>query len=302
MKEPKAPQDFIEILSGDDMGHKVIFSKKETELAINFFQYTRYYRFSIFPRLIRTDEKRTFTNVYYLYNLDSFIRERLHYFSGIIEEWLKTTLCNVVCLNYNSSEYARAEFYLDLKIYTNKEFGKATLTNFADSISHSKEVFISHHHKKRHGCIPFWVLMEELTFGQLTTFIEQLNTDCKNQWIDAIFTKENRKFIISWINVARYLRNMAAHYSRFYCQNFVVAPSLPKEDLKKYGIKNNDKHNLFVILFTEKKIISFFPDKKIHQQWNTFIDDLDETITDSKDFFDFQTNGFTQNWKEGLTI
>lgn len=257
MKEPKEGYEFIEILQEEDYGHNVSFSDEEKEQAFVFFQYINYYRFSIFPRLI-TEDKRTFSNVLYLYNVDKYIRKQINYFSGIIEEWVKTSFANVISNTYTSEEYQSAEFYLDLNIYNKEEYGRETLTSFAETVVRSKEVYIRHHHKEKNGCIPIWVLIEELTFGQVDTFISQLKPEYKNIWIDKTFGKQYRKFVVSWIGVARYIRNMSAHYARFYSKRYVIFPSLPKEDLKKYNIKNTKKDNLFVMLFTEKNYFHFF--------------------------------------------
>ena len=69
MKEPKEGQEFIDILQKEDYGHMVLFSSAEKQQALNFFKYTNYYRFSVFPRLVVEDNKRTFSNVLYLYNV-----------------------------------------------------------------------------------------------------------------------------------------------------------------------------------------------------------------------------------------
>ncbi|MDB1651923.1 Abi family protein [Enterococcus durans] len=302
MKEPKEGQEFIDILQKEDYGHMVLFSSAEKQQALNFFKYTNYYRFSVFPRLVVEDNKRTFSNVLYLYNVDKYIRKQLSHFSGILEEWIKTSLANVISNNYNSDEYQQAEFYLDLNIYGKEEQGKEILASFAETVTRSKEVYIKYHHREKNGCIPVWVLIEELTFGQIDTFISQLKPEYKNMWIDKVFGKQYRKFVVSWVGVARYIRNMTAHHARFYSKRFVVFPSLPKEDLKKYSIKNSQKDNLFVMLFTEKKLFSFLPDRAIQDEWNLFIDDLSELVDDSDDLFNCEENGFKEDWRTALKI
>lgn len=302
MKEPKEGQEFIDILQKEDYGHMVLFSSAEKQQALNFFKYTNYYRFSVFPRLVVEDNKRTFSNVLYLYNVDKYIRKQLSHFSGILEEWIKTSLANVISNNYNSDEYQQTEFYLDLNIYGKEEQGKEILASFAETVTRSKEVYIKYHHREKNGCIPVWVLIEELTFGQIDTFISQLKPEYKNMWIDKVFGKQYRKFVVSWVGVARYIRNMTAHHARFYSKRFVVFPSLPKEDLKKYSIKNSQKDNLFVMLFTEKKLFSFLPDRAIQDEWNLFIDDLSELVDDSDDLFNCEENGFKEDWRTALKI
>lgn len=120
MKPPKQVDELIEILQKQDFGHRVTFTEEEKEKASVFFTHTNYYRFSIFPRLIKGDALRTFTNLTYLYYADKYIREKLGHFSGILEEWIKTSLVSVISTNYSSLHYQKAEFYLDLDIYSNE--------------------------------------------------------------------------------------------------------------------------------------------------------------------------------------
>lgn len=301
MKDPKAGYEFIDILQKKDYGHKVSFTEEEKEKAFAFFQYTNYYKFSVFPRLVN-DDKRSFSNVLYLYDVDKYIRKQLSHFSAILEEWIKTSFANIVSNYYRSDDFQPAEFYLDLDIYNKEEFGKDTLSSFAETVKRSKESYIKHHHIEKHGCIPIWVLIEELTFGQVDTFISQIKPEYKNIWIDEVFDKQYRKFVISWIGVARYIRNMTAHYARFYAKRFVIFPSFPKEDLKEYSIDNKKKDNLFVMLFTEKKLFSFFPDRAIKEEWNAFIDNLSELVEDGKGLFILEDNGFAKGWQEALKI
>lgn len=96
MKPPKQVDELIEILQKQDFGHRVTFTEEEKEKASVFFTHINYYRFSIFPRLIKGDDLRTFTNLTYLYNADKYIREKLGHFSGILEEWIKTSLVSVI--------------------------------------------------------------------------------------------------------------------------------------------------------------------------------------------------------------
>ncbi|WP_241547083.1 Abi family protein [Enterococcus villorum] len=128
----------------------------------------------------------------------------MSHFSGILEEWIKATFANIISNHYISNEYRQAEFYLDLDIYVNEKQGREILTNFSEMVTRSKETYIKYHHKEKNGCIPVWVLIEELTFGQIDTFISQLKPDYKNMWIDKVFGKRYRKFVISRIGVARY--------------------------------------------------------------------------------------------------
>ena len=122
-------------------------------------------------------------------------------------------------------------------------------------------------------------MVEELTFGQVDTFLSVLNTDYRNEWSDRVFGRENRKFVLSWISVSRYLRNISAHHSRFYGKKYIVLPRLKKEDMKQYGVTNGDKNTLFVALLVLKSLLSFHS-LQVQSEWNLFMDNLEEIFED----------------------
>lgn len=82
---------------------------------------------------------------------------QLSHFSGILEEWIKTSLANVINNNYIPNEYQQAEFYLDLNIYDKEELGKKTLASFAETVTRNKESYIKDHHKEKwlYSCLGF---------------------------------------------------------------------------------------------------------------------------------------------------
>jgi abortive infection bacteriophage resistance protein len=302
MKEPSTVESFIKILSEEDEGHNLSFTGEEERTAQEFFRYNNYYNFSIFPKLLPPKEEQyTFTDAFRLYQIDEFLRREIYYFTSQIEKWVKTSVAYHLSHMYESSEYAKAECYLDPILYNSHRTYLETLENFAETLHKSKEPFIEHHFKQRNGCMPIWVLVEELTFGQIDTFLSVLNTEYRNEWSDKVFGRENRKFILSWISVSRYLRNIAAHHGRFYGKKYIVLPKLKKEDMKCYGITNQEKNTLFVVLLILKSLLSFHT-LQVKHEWNLFIDNLEEILNDNQSILDYPLNGLSENWKSGLII
>lgn len=302
MKLPSEYGNFISILSKEDSGHNISFSDKEKKEAYEFFQYNNYYNFSVFPRLLPEKEiKYSFSDALKLYYIDEFLSSKIHYFTARIEKWIKTSLAYNLSHMYESEEYAKAECYLDPNIYNSEKMYIEIVTNFSETLHSSKELFIKHHFKQRNGCIPIWVLVEELTFGQIDTFISGLNSTYKNDWVDLVFGRNNRKYIFGGISVCRHLRNIAAHHGRFFGRKFTVTPKIRKEDKRTFQIKDNEKNNLFVALFVVKFFVSFQTGMVI-SEWNKFIADLKELLDENSSLIDYQLIGFKENWYEYLTI
>ena len=302
MKTPSKIEGFIQILSSEDEKPQLLFDNQEKELALDFFKYNNYYNFSIFPKLLpESNANYSFSDTIFLYTIDEFLRKEINYFTSRIEKLIKTSLAYNLSHMYSGDDFVKAECYLDPNLYTSEERYEEILINFSETLKESKEPFIKHHYQKRNGCIPIWVLIEELTFGQVDTFISCLNADYKNDWADIVFGRDNRKFIYSWIPVCRYLRNISAHHGRFYGKTFIVLPKLKKEDMKANNIKQNSKNTLFVALLVLKSMLSF-QTVQVIQEWNSFINELDKLLNDKPKVIDYNIIGFSDNWKNSLLI
>lgn len=256
----------------------------------------------IFPKLLLKSRKNSFNDALVLFYIDDFIRKEVYYFASKIEQWIKSSLAYSLSHQYESTEYVKAECYLDPKLYTSPKMHRKILVHFEDTINKSGEEFIIHHHQNRKGCIPIWVLVEELTFGQIDYFISGLNSVYKTEWTKETVGKEFQSFLVSWISVVRHLRNIAAHHGRFYARKYTVFPKLTKEDEREYNIKSNeDKNTMFVSLLILRNLISFHPKKTIIE-WNKFIEILNNKLNENLEIVDMNKLGFFENWDMALKI
>lgn len=302
MKSPSTDEKFIEILESDEGEYKLFFSESDKEKALEFLKYNNYYNFVIFPKLLLKSRKNSFNDALALFYIDDFIRKEVSYFSSKIEQWIKTSLAYSLSHQYESTEYAKAECYLDPNLYTSSRVCREILVHFEETINNSREEFIIHHHKNRNGCIPIWVLVEELTFGQIDYFISGLNSEYKTQWAKDTVGKEFQTFLVSWVSVVRHLRNIAAHHGRFYARKYTVLPKLTKEDQREYKIKKNeDKNTMFVNLLILKNLVSFHPNETIIE-WNNFIETLDNKVEENLEIIDMKKLGFFEKWDIALKI
>lgn len=62
------------------------------------------------------------------------------------------------------------------------------MTKFKEVIQNSKSDAIIHYKKKGNG-IPLWVLIEEVTYGDVYHFTQALDTDFLHYWIDNAYDK-----------------------------------------------------------------------------------------------------------------
>lgn len=203
----------------------------------------------------------------------------------------------------NFFKYKAGEVYLDLGVYkrTDSESlveAKEIVEFFKSVIEDSKSDAINHYKKKKSG-VPFWVLIEELTYGSVYRFANFMHIEFENAWINNSFDSELKDYILGWFRTINFLRNKCAHYTRLYGSYFSISPpSLLKEDRRKAGIVANDNKTLFANMLTIKNLLKFHVSGA--KEWNEFIDKLDLEIENFSDVIRISEMGFPENWKECL--
>lgn len=302
MKKFKSVEEIIGDLASKEI-NPLSFTQKEREKAKEFFTYTNYYSFSVYRKLLprREDRIHTFTECVTLYEFDFFLRENINKFTGVIELMFRATLVQELCTKYEG-ELTKGELYLDKSIYNSDKNADDVLNAFYRRINGSKSEAVAYHKKEKEGSIPFWLLVDEVTFGELFHFTTTLKSEFVSFWIDNAFNRQYRKQFLSWIRAASFMRNTCAHYSRVYGRYFADSPpQYLNEDRKLARMKKSDNKTLFANLLAIKNIIKFNSSFVI-DSWNEFLKEFDAKIKDSTSVITLYKMGFPENWMECLEI
>lgn len=293
---------------------KLSFTPDEKKKAVQLFKVVNYYHFSIYRKLLLDNKKiYTFTDCYEIYHFDNFLKNRLPIFTKSIELWIKATFTQSVCSNYKG-KFSKGECYLDYRLYSSYEAYTRVIKTLEDRIKKSKSIYMKHHSKNRNNRYPFWVLVEELTFGEMTYIIEQFKSEIRDNWLDyvindKVFINNNSKVnfkskISSWISSTNYIRNICAHHSRLYgSQLNIKKPSYWNDDLKNMKpekIKKNNNSTLFAHLLAIKNLLSIM-DIDIKNEWNQFLKDIEKELHNSSNLHENHI-GFVNNWLKYLHI
>jgi abortive infection bacteriophage resistance protein len=172
----------------------------------------------------------SFSDIYNLFVLDRALR--YCFFKRILD--VETTMKSII--SYRASEYYQddAEFYLRFDAYT-KDKGKgkqviATISNMYKLLDSGSDSV--RHYRKKHGSVPFWVLIKDMTFGSVSYFYDLLGPmELKDRIandLSAMLVGSRDKLPwtggrLSVKDVRRDLwvladfRNVCAHGERFYC-------------------------------------------------------------------------------------
>jgi len=151
----------------------------------------------------------------------------------------------------------------DKKGYPKKSEIHKTIAMFSAKMSDEHNEFLQHYITKRQE-IPFWVLINTLTMGEIFYVFYYLKDSQRNA-IALYFTKHRRKEynnlsinisvneIDTFLSYARHFRNSCAHNERFYCKNTAMI-----QDIKKLKDKMGNFLSKKDFATFQKKIDSIF--------------------------------------------
>lgn len=191
--------------------------------------------------------------------------------------------------NYISCKYGIFGYKNELN-FENPDYHKKFIEDSQREIKqNSKAAFIQNFHNNYNPPdLPFYALVETISFGSLSMFFKNLkNIDKK---AIASYYKIGYTYLQSWFEHLSYVRNICAHYGRLYNNFFSKTPILYKEYTEQ-GIKNN---RVFASLICLKHLLS---DDKIH--WGKFVVNIKLLLDDYK-CADKKYLGFPEFWENYL--
>lgn len=338
LKAPKQYKELVAILK-----NKIYIKESEETQVENLLKSINYYKISVFIKLL--DNDKSFGRLIQLIEFDSFLKKELTPLLREIENLFKSRITYFLVNNYdkmsfgdynskplikNDPKQLSSEFYLDYGIYQtdNKNKIDKIISKFAENIveKSKKEVYIKHHINNYGGHIPFWVLVETLTFGEIIYFYSFLSKNIRALWTKEFFKVEVVKNSdIEWLKTLQFLRNDCAHDNRLFGRTFNFTPLIHKNDMyeifgeentelslkKRKHVTDKDKYdNLKVDIEKSKKtlfsaliVIRYFVESASAStkfNWKTFIEKLENEINVNN--IELYRIGFKENWKKILTI
>lgn len=148
-----------------------------------------------------------------------------------------------------------------------------------------REESLKHHLKIYNGNIPFWMLVEHLTLGNISSFVNYLDRSWRKDWIDEKMKLDDGELICGprqipeWINSLRILRNVCAHMGRLYTRTFPFRVNFDK--VKTIGSlelnSNKFKQSIFCALFIIRRFYLFLSVER-RTEWNIFVEKLANKI------------------------
>ncbi len=153
-----------------------------------------------------------FEDIYMLYQFDESLRNIFFKYILKIERKIKSYYSYAFCSKFGENQ---AE-YLNVNNYNYSQFQKEVneLNKYLSDAMEANRPYLAHH-RSAHGNIPLWVLVNVLTFGNISIAYQ-----CSQQDIRSAIAKEFVNVypdqLTSILNVLTKFRNVCAHNERLY--------------------------------------------------------------------------------------
>lgn len=99
------------------------------------------------------------------------------------------------------------------------------------------EPFVLHHHNDLNDIYPVWVIVEVLSFDQISMMYKNLLSTDRAAIAREFYGIPSRKYIENWTHCAVVARNIAAHGARFYHRPRINPPAKLPKSINDYGTK-----------------------------------------------------------------
>ena len=200
----------------------------------------------------------SFEEIVSLYEFDSELRELFFKYLLQIERHLRSLMSYYFSEKYGESQAA----YLDIDNYNNTRKNHITITRLIATLNRAastKDYVYIDYYRSTYGNIPLWVLINVLTFGNLSkmyqVFPQSLQSKvCKN------FGIINRKQMEQFLSVLTKFRNVCAHGECLFTyrtiDNISDLPLHSKLSIPKKGIQYlNGKNDLFAVVIAFRYLL-----------------------------------------------
>lgn len=257
--------------------------------AIRFLNNVSYYRFikayslGLKPKNGSYYDGVTFDQLVELYLFNSDLRQMLFPLIESVEINLRCQVSNYICNTYGVLGYKEPGNFTDVAHHA-AFLWDAESETFRNKNAPFVKNFLNNY---ENGDIPFYALVEILSFGTLSKFYKNMKNPDKKQVASAYGI--GYTYLESWIESIAYVRNICAHYGRLYNAKLTKTPKLYRQDIEQGAVNNR----IFGVLCCMKHLFTN------NERWIEFLDGM-EALFGKYPHASITTMGFTENWREFL--
>ncbi len=250
---------------------------------ISYFRLIKAYGLGLKEKNELYDGAVTFEQIVELYLFNSNFRQLLFVQIERIEINLRCRVSNYFSCMYgvtgyeNPSNFRSMEYHTRFIIDAQREVERNRMSPFVKNFQKNYT----------DGKVPFYALVELLSFGTLSKFFKNMQASDKK--VIASMYGTSYPYLESWIENIAFVRNICAHYGRLYNVNLAKTPTLYRQ-YTKCGISSI---RVFATLLCMKHLL---PNDR---HWIDFIDTI-ELLFEKYPHTRIELMGFPDNWKDIL--
>lgn len=151
--------------------------------------------------------------------------------------------------------------------HTHGPFGHADSVNFDPKFNHAefmkelaleekraRETFVAHFRAKyaEEPHLPVWMATELMSLGAVSKLYVALQPKIKQRIADDFGV--DKQFLVSWLHVLSYVRNICAHHKRLWNRELAVKPKLPSR-CRQWPHQVPDNGHLYAVLVVMRHML-----------------------------------------------
>ncbi len=262
----------------------------------NILSRINYYRFTGYALQFRKSinnsdyvDGLTFEKVYKIYQFDERIRDILRRYIEIAEVFYRAQISYGFCMG-KCLDAPHDQHYDEKNYYKKEEFKEIIVHLEKDKGYYKDSLIVKHHRDKYDDKMPLWVMVELLSFSDISKLFSCMYYSEQNNIANALgisaATLENHLHCLS------VLRNKCAHAARLYNTKFYPAARFNSQFLRSHSDFKNDTLFAYVLI-----LIKRLPETGFKQ---ALINDIYAIIEEYKDDITLSCIGFQKNYYELL--
>lgn len=277
LKKPLSFDEQIEKLKS----HNLLI--EETDDVKSFLTRVNYYRFTGYALEFRVNESNsdfvegtTFQKIRTIHEFDKELRELVQKHLLEIEIYYRTQISNIVSLR--KCRIAPHDQHYDLNNYYNRSSVEKIFQSIEKEINyHKDELIVKHHDEAYAHKMPLWVIVELISFSNLSKYYNSLYKSDKMAVCDSVAI--DYKYLANWLYCMSVLRNRCAHGNRLYNIRFNPPAKLSRGFLQSN--RNVSNQSLVAYLYILKRML---PDRTSRCQFVAALESIYEKYRGLIDF------------------
>ena len=202
----------------------------------------------------------TFDDIRNLYDFDTSLRDLIFSYSRIVEQSIRS----LVSYHFTNVNGAMQIAYLDPVNYYPVKSSRADVPKLIKILDYEANVNPQHpyitYQRRTYNNVPLWVLVNTLTFGQISRMYSLLSPEIKTK-VSRHFVSVSERDLILFLRVLTNFRNVCAHNERLF--SYQDRYDIPDTVLHaKLGIPMNGhqyiygKKDLFAVIISFRYLLS----------------------------------------------